>query len=207
MQNIFLNPRPYRFYTSFTNNLRDEDETSKLPKYMREVGMFALPGGKTMITPDLPFSRIGQQIEQLQSPTRLAADVNPAIRVPLEVLFADKKFYSDIPFKEGLQPTGGPLATVASYLAQPFGQGGRRDDGSRGVTVKALYSLMNTIPLAGQFERLIPSTESYQSRPVSQRLLQYGGIPVRPITESMKQQELERRLYEISKLRRSQASD
>ena len=207
MQNIFLNPRPYRFYTSFTNNLRDEDETEKLPKYMREVGMFALPGGKTMITPDLPFSRIGQQIEQLQSPTRLAADVNPAIRVPLEVLFADKKFYSDIPFKEGLQPTGGPLATVASYLAQPFGQGGRRADGTRGVTDKALYSLMNTIPLAGQFERLIPSTESYQSRPVSQRLLQYGGVPVRPITESMKQQELERRLYEISKLRRSQASD
>ena len=207
MQNIFLNPRAYRFYSSFTNNLRDEDETSKLPKYMREVGAFALPGGKTMIAPDLPFSRIGQQIEQLQSPTRLAADVNPAIRVPLEVLFADKKFYSDIPFKEGLQPTGGPLATVASYLAQPFGQGGRRKDGTRGVTDKALYTLMNTVPLAGQFERLVPSTETYQSRPISQRLLQYGGIPARPITEKMKQQELERRLYEISKMRRSQASE
>lgn len=207
MQNIFLNPRPYRWYTSFSNNLRDEDETAKLPKYMREVGAFALPGGKTMIAPDLPFSRIGQQIEQLQSPTRLAADVNPAIRVPLEVLFADKKFYSDIPFKEGLQPTGGPLATVASYLSQPFGQGGTRSDGTRGVTDKALYTLMNTIPLAGQFERLVPSTESYQSRPLSQRLLQYTGVPARPITEKMKQQELERRLYEISKARKGQAND
>lgn len=209
MQNIFLNPRPYRWYSSFSNNLRDEDETAKLPKYMREVGAFALPGGKTMITPDLPFSRIGQQIEQLQSPTRLAADVNPAIRVPLEVLFADKKFYSDIPFKEGLQPTGGPLSlsNLASYIAQPLGQGGTRSDGTRGVTDKAFYTLMNTIPLAGQFERLIPSTETYQARPISQRLLQYGGIPARPITEKMKQQELERRLYEISKMRRSQASD
>jgi hypothetical protein len=207
MQNIFLNPKPYRFYTSFSNNFRDEDETEKLPKYMREVGAFALPGGKTMFAPDLPFSRIGQQIEQLQSPKRLFADVNPAIRVPLEVLFADKKFYSDIPFKEGLQPTGGPLATVASYLAQPLGQGGTRSDGTRGVTDKALYALMNTIPLAGQFERLVPSTETYQSRPISQRLLQYGGIPTRPITENMKQQELERRLFEISRTRREQRND
>jgi hypothetical protein len=75
------------------------------------------------------------------------------------------------------------------------------------VTDKALYTLMNTIPLAGQFERLVPSTESYQTRPISQRLLQYTGVPARPITEKMKQQELERRLYEISKARKGQAND
>jgi hypothetical protein len=204
IQNIFLNPKAYRFYTAMSNNFRDEDETNKLPKYLREVGAFALPGGKTYFSPDLPFSRVGQQIEQIQSPRRLAADVNPLLRVPLEVMLSNKKFYSDIPFKEGLQKADGPVANLASYLAQPFGQGGTMKDGGRGVTDKAMYSLMNYIPIAGQFERLVPSTETYQSRPGSTRLAQYFGVPVREMTDQMKQQELQRRLYEINALRRQQ---
>ena len=202
LQNVFLNPKPYRYYTNITNNLRDEEGDSQLPKYLREVGAFALPGGKSYVSVDLPFSRIGQQLEQLQSPQRMFADVNPLIRVPLEVALADKKFYSDVPFKEGLQPVDGPLGTLASYLAQPFGQGGTTKDGQRGVTDKALYSLMNTVPLAGQFERLVPSTEAYKGRGGYNRLAGYFGLPVRELTEQMKMQELERRLYEISQQQR-----
>jgi hypothetical protein len=202
LQNVFLNPKPYRYYTNITNNLRDEEGDAQLPKYLREVGAFALPGGKSYVSMDLPFSRIGQQLEQLQSPQRMFADVNPLIRVPLEVALADKKFYSDVPFKEGLQPVDGPLGTLASYLAQPFGQGGTTQDGQRGVTDKALYTLMNTVPLAGQFERLVPSTEAYRGRGGYNRLAGYFGVPVRELTEQMKMQELERRLYEISRQQR-----
>lgn len=204
MQNIFLNPKPYRYYTNITNNLRDEDEDKNLPKYLREVGAFALPGGKSYVALDLPFSRIGQQLEQVRSPQRMFADVNPLIRVPLEVALADKKFYSDVPFKEGLQPVDGPVGTLASYLAQPFGQGGTTKDGQRAVTDKAFYSLMNTVPLAGQFERLVPSTESYKGRGGYNRLAGYTGLPVRQLTDQMKMQELERRLYEISQQQRGQ---
>lgn len=202
VQNIFLNPKAYRLYTAFSNNFRDEKETEKLPKYLREVGAFALPGGKTYFSPDFPFSRIGQQVEQLSSPKRIMADVNPLVRVPLEVLLSDKKFYSDIPFKKGMEPTSGFVGSLASYLGQPFGQGGVNADGQRVVSDKALYTLMNTVPFAGQFERLVPSTESYQARSVGQRLGQYFGSPVRPYTEKMRRQELERRLYEILKRQR-----
>jgi len=204
MQNIFLNPKPYRYYTNITNNLRDEENDANLPKYLREVGAFALPGGKSYVSTDLPFSRIGQQLEQLQSPRRLFADVNPLLRVPLEVALADKKFYSDIPFKEGLQPVDGFTGPLASYLAQPFGQGGTTKDGQRGVTDKALYTLTNTVPLLGQFERLVPSTETGKKRGMYNRLAGYTGIPVRELTDAMKMQELERRLYEISKQRKAQ---
>lgn len=204
MQNIFLNPKPYRYYTNITNNLRDEENDANLPKYLREVGAFALPGGKSYVSADLPFSRIGQQLEQLQSPQRLFADVNPLLRVPLEVALADKKFYSDIPFKEGLQPVDGFTGPLASYLAQPFGQGGTTKDGQRGITDKALYTLTNTVPLLGQFERLVPSTETGKKRGMYNRLAGYTGIPVRELTEQMKMQELERRLYEISKQRKAQ---
>ena len=202
LQNVFLNPKPYRYYTNITNNLRDREEDSNLPKYLREVGAFALPGGKSYVSVDLPFSRIGQQLEQIQSPQRLFADVNPLIRVPLEVALADKKFYSDVPFKEGLQPVDGPVGTLASYLAQPFGQGGTTKDNQRGVSDRALYALMNAVPLAGQFERLVPSTESYKGRGTYNRVAGYFGVPVRELTEQMKMQELQRRLFEISQQQR-----
>jgi hypothetical protein len=203
MQNIFLNPKPYRFYTALSNNFRDNEDTEKLPKYLREVGAFALPGGKTYIAPDLPFSRIGQQVQQIQDPKRLMADVNPLLRVPLEVMLSDKKFFNDVPFKEGLQPVSGVTGNIASYIAQPFGQGGTTKDGKRAITDKGLYTLMNLLPTYGQVERLVPSTEgTYSSRPVSSRLLQYGGAPFRPITPEMEQSELRRRLFEIANIRK-----
>jgi hypothetical protein len=203
MQNVYLNPKPYRFYTALSNNFRDNEDTEKLPKYLREVGAFALPGGKTYFAPDLPFSRVGQQIEQVQDPKRLMADVNPLLRLPLEVMLSDKKFFNDVPFKEGLQPVSGVTGNIASYIAQPFGQGGTTKDGKRAITDKALYTFMNLLPSYGQYERLVPSVEgTYSKRPVSNRLGQLFGSPVRERTPEMEQSELRRRLFEIAKIRK-----
>jgi hypothetical protein len=58
--------------------------------------------------------------------------------------------------------------------------------------------------LAGQFERLVPSTEAYKGRGAYNRFAGYTGLPVRQLTEEMKMQELERRLYEISQQQRGQ---
>jgi len=201
VQNIWLNPRAYRVYTSAVNNFQDREESEKLPKYLREVGAFATGSG-SYLSLDLPFSRINQQFEQLQSPKRLAADVNPLLRVPLEVGLSDKKFFSDVPFKKGLQPVDGPVGTLASYLLQPFGQGGTLPSGERAITDKGMYSVMNAVPTFGQVERLVPSTEAYSKRGVVNRLAAYFGVPVRQFEDYLKQQELERRLYEISRARR-----
>jgi hypothetical protein len=183
------------------NNFQDREESEKLPKYLREVGAFAT-GADSYLSLDLPFSRMNQQFEQLQSPKRLAADVNPLLRVPLEVGLSDKKFFSDAPFKKGLQPVDGPVGNLASYLMQPFGQGGTLPSGERAVTDKGMYTLMNAVPTLGQVERLVPSTETYSKRGATNRLAAWLGIPVRQFEDYMKQQELERRLYEINKARR-----
>jgi hypothetical protein len=201
VQNIWLNPKAYRVYTSAVNNFQDREESEKLPKYLREVGAFAT-GADSYLSLDLPFSRMNQQFEQLQSPKRLAADVNPLLRVPLEVGLSDKKFFSDVPFKKGLQPVDGPVGNLASYLMQPFGQGGTLPSGERAVTDKGMYTLMNAVPTLGQVERLVPSTETYSKRGATNRLAAWLGIPVRQFEDYMKQQELERRLYEINKARR-----
>ena len=202
MVNIWANPRAYRVFTSFKNNFEDRKSGELMPKWMKETGAFMIPGSTFAVTPDLPFSRLGQQVEQLRSPKRLAADVNPIIRAPLEAFLADKRFFSDVPFQEGVtQPVSGPVGKLASYLGQPFGQGTTGPQGERLVSDRFLYLLTNLAPLLNQAERLVPSRPEYQERGVLNPLLGYFGLPTRQVTQEMQESELRRRLRELSNLK------
>jgi len=203
MVNIWQNPRAYRVFNSFKNNFEDRESGELMPKWMKETGAFMIPGSTLAVTPDLPFSRIGQQIEQLRSPKRLAADVNPILRVPLETMLSDKKFFSDTPFQEGVtQKVSGPVGLLASYLGQPFGQGATGPKGERLVSDRFLYGLTNLLPLLNQAERLVPSRPEYQERGITNQLLGYFGVPIRQVTQEMQEAELRRRLRELSNIKR-----
>ena len=203
--NIWANPRPYRIYTSFKNNLEDRESGTYdlMPQWMKEAGAIALPGTSLALTPDLPFTRLQQDIEMLRDPKRLASNVNPLLRVPLEVGLSDKALYSNRPFEGGVRtPVQGPVGTLASYLAQPFGLGTTGPQGERLISDKAFYALRNLVPLLNQAERLIPSVPEYKERGVTNPFLGYIGAPVRQITPQMQESELRRRIAELAKIRR-----
>ena len=87
IQNMWANPRAYALYNNLKDNLSDDQEGDIVPGWMTEIGSFKLPFGKDLYaTPDLGFNRVQQQVQELRDPQRLMGNVNPAIRVPLELL-------------------------------------------------------------------------------------------------------------------------
>jgi hypothetical protein len=199
IQNIYMNPRPYQWYQSVRRNIQDEEETERLPLYMREAGGFALAGTGLAATPDLGFNRLQADVNMLASPTRFAANVNPLLRVPVETMLANKSFFRNREFQQQPVQVDGPVGTLASLLGQPIGAGGSVG-GKRFVDDRLLYALGNLVPTLNQVERFIPSQEYYQQRGSTNPLLGYLGAPVRQVTPEMTASEQRRRLAEIRKL-------
>lgn len=202
IQNIYMNPRAYQWYGSLRRNLEDEEKTAGLPLYMRESGNFALPGTTLAATPDLGFNRQQADVAMLADPTRFAANVNPALRIPVELL-AGKSFFRNREFAEAPVEVSGPVGRLASVLGMPLGKG-QIQGGRQYVDENLLYALTNAVPLLNTAERFIPSQEYYQQRGSTNPLLGFLGAPVRQVTPEMTTNEQKRRLAEIQKLLRSQ---
>jgi hypothetical protein len=207
IQNIYMNPRPYQFYANLRRNIEDEEQTKSLPQYLLEAGAFALPGGSTIATPDLGFNRLQADTAMLTDPLRLASNVNPLLRVPVETMLANKQFFRNRQFSEAPVEAGNPIAAALSLAATPLGMGGRNQAGQPVVNEKLYYALRNLVPVAAQFERFIPSTAEYQQRGSTNPLLGFVGAPVREFTPEMRNAELLRRLAEIRKLQRAQPKE
>jgi hypothetical protein len=202
IQNIYMNPRPYQWYGSLRRNLEDREQTEGLPKYMREAGAFALPGTSLAATPDLGFNRTQADIAGFTDPVRLAANVNPALRVPVELL-AGKSFFRNRDFAEAPVEVSGPVGRLASLLGTPIGKG-QMQGGKQFVDEDLLYAITNAAPLLNTAERFLPSQEYYQQRGSTNPLLGFLGAPVRNVTPEMRSNEQRRQLAEIRKLLRSQ---
>lgn len=98
IENMYLNPKPYLIYNSLVRNIRDKEAEQRgpLPQWLNEVGAFRIPGIGAYAAPDLNFTRVQQQIEQFQNPKKLATNLNPLFRIPIEQamgqnLFNDKE--------------------------------------------------------------------------------------------------------------------
>jgi len=203
IQNIYLNPRPYQIYQSFKRNAQDDERTQALPLYMREAGAFAIPGTDMAATPELGFNRLAADVSMLSDPMRIAANVNPLMRVPVETVLANKSFFRNRQFQQQPLPVEGPVGTLASLLGQPVGMG-QGQGGQRYVDERLLYGLTNLVPTLNQVERFVPSQEYYQQRGSTNPLLGMLGAPVRQVTPEMTTSEQRRRLAEIQKLLASQ---
>jgi hypothetical protein len=202
IQNIYMNPRPYQWYQSVRRNLEDEEQTKGMPLYLREAGGFALPGGNLAATPDLGFNRLQADVRMLTEPTRFAANVNPALRIPAELL-ANKSFFRNREFAQTPVNVEGPVGNLASLLGTPIGMGGS-NQGQPYVDERLLYALTNAVPLLNQAERFIPSQQYYQQRGSTNPLLGFLGAPVREVTPQMRTSEQKRLLAELQKLVASQ---
>ena len=202
VQNIYMNPRPYQWYESLRRNIEDREKTEGLPLYMREAGAFALPGTTFAATPDLGFNRMQADVRMLTEPTRFASNVNPALRVPFE-LMAGKSFFRNREFEQTPIEVSGPVGRLASLLGMPIGEGSMQG-GKQYVNEALLYGLTNAVPILNTAERFIPSQEYYQQRGSTNPLLGITGAPVREVTPQMIASEQRRRLQAIQALLRSQ---
>jgi hypothetical protein len=192
IQNMWLNPKPYAIYNSIVRNLRDDKEGDIVPNYFRELGAFKLPFGKDLYAnPDLGFNRIGATLNEFSDPARLMSNVNPAIRVPIE-LMGNRQLYSNRPFSSTPVQVEGPLGSALQPLAQILGMGTTNKKGEKFINDKLFYGVRNAIPLAGTVERLVPSTPTYQQRGTANQWLGWAGAPVKQVTEQMKASELTR---------------
>jgi len=203
IQNIYMNPKPYQFYGNLKRALEDEDKTDRLPLWMRETGGFGLAGTGLALTPDLGFNRQAADVAMLADPARLAANVNPILRVPVEVALANKSFFRNRQFGEAPVQVQGPVGNLAALLGAPLGLSPSKG-GQQFANEKLLYALSNVVPPFNQAERFIPSQDYYSDRGKVFPFLQYLGVPVKPVTPQMQTSELIRRRQELQKLLRSQ---
>lgn len=192
MVNQWTNPRAYAIFTNFLKNFGQSDEGDVVPNWLKQQGAVKIADG-WYLSLDVGYNRLGEQVEMLGDPKRFLSDVNPLLRLPVELGLSEKKFYNDVPFySTGQQAAGGPLAPGVEALAGLLGQRREMASGEMGVSEKMNYALGSLLPTLGQAERLIPATEFYKERQLGS-ILSYLGVPLRQVTESARESELRRR--------------
>jgi hypothetical protein len=197
VQNIWLNPKAYQIYGSVKRNLREEDGDTAVPRWMTEIGAFKLPFGDNLYaTPDFGFNRIGAQVEEFKDPTRLLSNLNPLLRLPIE-LAGSRQLYSNRPFSETPVEVEGGVSSALQPLLEALGYGQTGPTGKKFVDDKAYYALRNLVPFLATAERLNPSIPTYQQRGTGNQWLGFLGAPVRQVTGQMQAGERTRREKEL----------
>ena len=193
LQNMWTNPRSYQIFNSIKRNMSDDQEGDIVPEWMVKAGAFKLPFGTDLYaTPDIGFNRLGQQLEEFVTPSKYMANVNPLLRVPLE-LMNDKQYFSGKQFSKNPVEVSGGSSEFLQPLLQLLGYGQTTEDGRKFVSDKAYYGLTSLLPTLGQAERLIPSKTSAAGGVPWNALLGLAGAPVKQNTESYMLGELARR--------------
>lgn len=194
LQNMWTNPRSYQIYNSIKRNMtEDKNEGDIVPEWMVKAGAFKLPFGTDLYaTPDLGFNRLQQQAEEFVNPSKYFGNVNPLLRVPLEVMM-NRKSFTGQSFSDNPVQVGGGSSKVIQPLLQMLGYGQTNSEGNKFVSEKAYYALTSLIPTLGQAERLVPSKSDVTGAQRLNALYGYIGLPVKQNTERNMLSELARR--------------
>jgi hypothetical protein len=199
--NRWANPKPYLMYMKFKNNFTTPNEEGEVtPLSMLQIDALNLGGGN-YLSPDLPFTRVDQQWQDLQNPRKLLAMVNPGIRVPLEMVM-NTNAYTGQQFKDEWVPVGGMLKPLIPAL-EAAGQIERDSNGNAVIRKKALYALTSMNPLLGRAERMFPSGEGDPSK-VQNAFAGFMGVPVSSVSPEMQDAERFRRLAELQRMQQRQ---
>lgn len=176
---------------------------SELPQYLQSAGAVNLGDGN-VLSIDVGQNKIGEQLSLLGDPSRLLKDVNPALRVPLE-MFADRRFYNNRPFSDrDSQIPGGTVGQpLAEALLSLLGKTSQGADGETVTSSRAAYALTGLVPPLALSERLDPSTDVYKSNQQN-AWLGFLGLPYRKLSQEQLDAEKARQLEELRKLLRSQ---
>jgi hypothetical protein len=188
--NRWMNPKPYLIYEKFARNLNQELEGDEVtPEYLRKGGAINLGKGNYLV-PDLPFSRIEDQISDLTNPGALVGYINPGLKVPLELVM-NKNTFTGENFDNKYVPLRGPMAMLLPAL-QAAGQIEYNAQGEPMAREKAVYALTATIPFLDRAQRLTaPGT------PGANAARGFMGIPIRNATQGAQDAERYSRLAQL----------
>ncbi len=197
-------PSVYATYEKIRESSPVNDDLM-MPKWIADYSPIGLTAG-SVLAPDLPMSRLNQQLEQFYRPSKIAGQFNPLVKLPLEVL-AGRQLGIDVgPFKETKQDARGKDALVGQLLSILTGENLASVDEAGNVTVdeKVPYIINSLIPSLGTLDRLTGGATggkaTLDERQLSNILNTVFGIPVRTIGEQQQRGEAIRRQFEIKDL-------
>ena len=185
----WTNPSIYRIYDEIKKNNPVSDKIM-MPKWIADwepmgAGGVNNEGGQWVITPDLPMTRLQQQLEQFVKPSRVIGSFAPIVKLPIEMA-AGKQLGIDVgPFKTKQMPARGMdkvFAQVANFIA---GENLATRDPKTGEWVldeRVPYFMQNILPFLGQINRvsggITGGKTTYSERQLG-NLYNWLGIPVR----------------------------
>lgn len=189
MMNMWTNPKPYGVYRAIKRNLKDDNDETILPEYMQLSGAFKLPFGNNLYAnPEFGFTQIDKRINDLENPRKLLGDVNPLLRVPME-LAAGKSFFNNRPFSENPVKVSGGIQNVLQPLLEQLGMGSTNAAGEKFVQDDKYYALRNLLPFLGSLERLSPTVDT-ENPTNNNAFAGWMGSPVKQYDENMQAAQL-----------------
>lgn len=197
--NMWTRPSMYQMYSHIQENMKP-DSSLLMPKWLAESGPLKLTSG-IVLTPDLPQLQLKKQIEMLSDPKRLASNLNPILKTPIEML-GSNQLQTDIPFGTKPVPAKG-LDLLAAALAAPFGQTQVDANGQVVINPKLQYALGNILPPVARLQRLAPQVFGGKSSYADRQISSIGGtlgLPFRQITANEQKNEAIRRQFELASL-------
>lgn len=195
--NQIARPGLYRAYDSLERNF-DVDENMVLAPWMQANRPISGPGGR-IIMPDLPFIDMENQLRMFGDPMRLASQLNPAVKLPIE-LMGNRQLGLDIPFSQKPYEVRGPLDLPSALAGGLFGQTTTTPEGQMITSSKAGYAIPSLLPTLAQLQRLVPQLggkETYVARQPYSILSAGLGIPLRGVSEQEQANELIRRQFAL----------
>jgi hypothetical protein len=188
--NRWANPKPYLMYEKAVRNFQEDLQPGEVtPGYLSAGGAINLGGSKYLV-PDLPFSRIEDQVSDLTNPSAMLGYVNPGLKTPLEMVF-NKNTFTDRNFDNKFVPVKGYMMALLPAL-QAAGQVEYNAKGEPMVREKAAYAVNSMIPFMGRADRL--SAGGTQGENARNAFL---GIPVRTASQGSQDSERYARLAQL----------
>lgn len=199
MSTMWTRPQVYAMYEHLRENA-PVDKNILMPQWLAASRPLGL-AGNWVINPDLPTNQFQQQIELLSNPKRLAGNLNPLLKLPIE-LMGNNQLSTDIPFGDKPVEAKG-LDLLTALIGAPFGQTSRNAQGQTMINPKLQYAVGNLVPSIAKIQRLAPQItggkETYKDRQLSS-IAGFLGAPVRQITAKEQSNEAISRQFALQRL-------
>lgn len=203
----FSRPAAYNQYRKL-HDASPVNEDIFMPKWMQTINPIGISGG-LVATPDMPFGRLSQTVEMMNPfNVKFVGQINPALKVPAELLLLNKQAAMDIPFNQDRMVEAKGMDAAIAWVGDKLGLEpvGQRDPktGKLMITPKAQYFAGAVAPPISKAQRLgygltgglTGGKESYQERTLTSWLNEIG-IPLRQIGEDQQRSEAINRQFEM----------
>lgn len=174
-----------------------------VPSWIQKYGPLGA-GVNAVITPDLPMTRLAENLKQIATPSGLIGQMTPLLRVPAE-LWLGKQVALDIPFGDK-RTANGVEAALGKLLKGLTGTEYAEVDPASGkvmIDPRVTYVIEQALPPLAQAFRLsggkLGGKESLEERWLSS-VLNWFGIPYRQIGETQQRGEAIRRQFNLGEL-------